>query len=163
MNGERREEEAAMGEAETETEVTRTAQTATGGDANPHGTTPAAGVADELTKVRQLVLRAHPDVVPELVGGNSIDELLASVEPARSAYQQVADRVRAGESRGLEGGAGTTVTAEPAAAANATRQTTATGSPPLVPAGGAANVVNLDDIPPAEKIARALAGRRQGG
>ena len=42
-------------------------------------------VAD-LGKVRELVLRAHPDVVPDLVAGSSVDELLASVEPARSAY-----------------------------------------------------------------------------
>ena len=168
MNEERREEDVAVGETETEPEVTqgveRVVERGNGGGAEVDGTTPAGG-ADELGKVRQLVLLAHPDVVPELVSGNSVDELLASVAPARNAYQQIADRVRAGENRGAEPRAGTTATTNPTAV-NATAPTaTASGeaSPPLVPAGGAAHVVNLDDIPPAEKIARALAGRRLGG
>jgi hypothetical protein len=45
----------------------------------------------DLGKVRELVLKAHPDVVPDLVAGSSVDELIASVEPARSAYQRIAD------------------------------------------------------------------------
>ena len=40
----------------------------------------------DLDAVRDLVLRAHPDVVPELVAGDSVAALLASVEPVRSAY-----------------------------------------------------------------------------
>lgn len=46
---------------------------------------------EELASVRELILRAHPDVVPELVSGGSVDELVASVEPARAAYRRVAD------------------------------------------------------------------------
>src|SRR5215213_1521510 len=55
----------------------------------------------DLTKVRELVLKAHPDVVPDLVACSAVDELIASVEPARTAYQRIADQVR--ESRSLEG------------------------------------------------------------
>ena len=46
---------------------------------------------EELATVRELILRAHPDVVPELVRGGSVDELVASVEPARTAYRRVAE------------------------------------------------------------------------
>jgi hypothetical protein len=48
----------------------------------------------DLGKVRELVLKAHPDVVPDLVRGSSVDELIASVEPARGAFQRIADQVR---------------------------------------------------------------------
>ena len=49
----------------------------------------------DLGRVRELVLAAHPDVVPEMVQGTTFDELMASVEPAREAYQRVAgDAVR---------------------------------------------------------------------
>src|SRR5215217_3193632 len=70
-------------------------------------TTSAAPTADsqqpnpDLDKVRELVLKAHPDVVQDLVAGSSVDELIASVEPARTAYQRIADHVR--ESRSREG------------------------------------------------------------
>ncbi|MDQ3694676.1 MAG: hypothetical protein M3464_13770 [Chloroflexota bacterium] len=50
---------------------------------------------DELAAVRELVLRAHPDVVPELVAGSNVGELVASVEAARAAYRRVAETVGA--------------------------------------------------------------------
>jgi hypothetical protein len=46
-----------------------------GGGTTPAGGDPAGG--DELGKVRELVLKAHPDVVPDLVRGSSVDELIA--------------------------------------------------------------------------------------
>src|SRR5688572_11575097 len=70
----------------------------------------------DLTKVRELVLKAHPDVVPDLIAGSSVDELIASVEPARTAYQRIADQVR--------GGGETTVTAEPGSTVHASGETT---------------------------------------
>ena len=39
------------------------------------------------------MLKAHVDVVPELVGGGSLDELLDSVEPARKAYHDIVTRL----------------------------------------------------------------------
>src|SRR5918998_37621 len=82
-------------------------------------TTPAnvEPVGTDLNKVRELVLKAHPDVVPDLVRGGSVDELIASVEPARSAYQRIAEQVRGS-------GGETTVTAEPGATVNASGETT---------------------------------------
>jgi hypothetical protein len=58
---------------------------------NDHGS-PADGV--DLDQVRELVLAAHPDVVPEMVRGATFDELMASVEPARTAYQRIVEEHR---------------------------------------------------------------------
>ena len=112
-------------------------------------TTPAGGEAaggEELGKVRELVLKAHPDVVPDLVRGSSVDELLASVEPARTAYQRVAEQVR-------EGGGATR--------SQGGEETTVVAQPPVVPAGGASNVTEPGDLGPTTKIAQALAARRR--
>lgn len=46
----------------------------------------------DLDAVRALVLRAHPEAVPELIGGASVSELLASVGPAEEAYRRIAGR-----------------------------------------------------------------------
>jgi hypothetical protein len=109
----------------------------------------------DLGKVRDLVLKAHPDVVPDLVCGESVDELIASVEPARTAYQRIADQVR--------GGGETTVTAEPGSTVNASGETTVVVQPPVVPAGGGTNVVEPSDLGPTTKIAQALAARKTRG
>jgi hypothetical protein len=61
--------------------------------AMPEPVSPVVG-PDELAAVRELVLQANPDVVPELVMGTSVDELVASVEPARAAFRRVAESVR---------------------------------------------------------------------
>ncbi len=51
---------------------------------------------DELTAVRELVLRAHPDVVPELVTGSTVAALLSSIEPAQAAYGRLAETIQSG-------------------------------------------------------------------
>ena len=99
----------------------------------------APGAVTELGRVRELVLQAHPDVVPDLVRGDSLDALLASVEPARSAYQQIVERVRGSG----KPGAGT--------------------PPPAVPAGGTRAAVDTATLTPVTKIARALAARSAAG
>jgi hypothetical protein len=106
-----------------------------------------AGDATELGRVRDLVLQAHPDVVPDLVRGATLDELLASVEPARSAYQQVAEQVRSRNGAAQEPAAGAAPAPTPA--------------PPSVPAGGTATVVDPATLSPTTKIAQALAERRR--
>lgn len=50
----------------------------------------APSLDNDLGRVRDLVLAAHPDVVPEMVQGATFDELMSSVEPAREAYQRIA-------------------------------------------------------------------------
>ncbi len=108
---------------------------------------PAGGGTEELGKVRELVLKAHPDVVPDLVLGSSVDELIASVEPARSAYQRIAERVEKSRSREVED--------------LQSRSQELADQPPVVPAGGAATVVDPTNLAPTTKIAQALAARRQ--
>ncbi|HYI13768.1 MAG TPA: hypothetical protein VEX37_00135 [Thermomicrobiales bacterium] len=49
---------------------------------------------DELTLARELVLRAHPDAVHELVTGSSLAELLASVPAAEAAFARVVATTR---------------------------------------------------------------------
>jgi hypothetical protein len=49
----------------------------------------APDTPDELTLARDLVLRAHPDTVAELVTGATLAELLASVPAAEAAYARV--------------------------------------------------------------------------
>ena len=97
-------------------------------DAAPASDAPAT---PDLAAVRELVLRAHPDVVPELIGGDSVDALLASVEPAQVAYRRLADTI--GQS-------------SPA---------------PSVPAGGQRPAaIDPDRLPASEKIRRGLARSR---
>ena len=124
-------------------------------------TTPVPAIADsqqpqgDLGKVRELVLKAHPDVVPDLVRGSSVDELIASVEPARGAYQRIADQVRDARSREGE-----------QARSREEQDDSSTPSvvqPPTVPAGGATNVADPGDLGPTTKIAQALAARKGRG
>jgi hypothetical protein len=95
---------------------------------------PDQPASDERDRIRELVLLAHPEVVPELVQGASIGELLASIEPARSAYRTLAERIQAA--------------APPVAS---------------VPAGGSGPApLDLDRLPAAEKLRRGLAELRKG-
>ncbi len=58
-------------------------------------TDPAESTPDPtLAIIRELVLKAHPDVVPELVTGASIADLLASIGPAGEAYARLADHLQ---------------------------------------------------------------------
>lgn len=50
-------------------------------------------VSNDLDQVRELILGSHPNIVPELVQGDSIAELVASIEPARAAYTRIIDSV----------------------------------------------------------------------
>lgn len=87
--------------------------------------------AADIAAIRDLVLKAHPDVVPELISGASVAELLSSIEPAQAAYGRLVEGVRAGHARAT--------------------------SVPAVPAGGSAPVpIDPDRLPPSEKIRRGL-------
>jgi hypothetical protein len=141
-----------MSEPGDEVEMT---EVQAGGGTTPAGGDPAGG--DELGKVRELVLKAHPDVVPDLVRGSSVDELIASVEPARSAYQRIADQVRR-----VESGVGSR---ESEVKTSDVRPPTSEPivQPPVVPAGGGTNVADPGELGPTTKIAQALAARKGRG
>jgi len=53
----------------------------------------AAEVEAEVAMLRELVYQAHPNVVRELLVGETLTDILASIEPARAAYQRVVERV----------------------------------------------------------------------
>jgi hypothetical protein len=92
---------------------------------------------EHLAAVRELVLRAHPGIVPELLRDDSIEGLLASVQPATDAYARIAESLKpAGEVAAVVA---------------------------QVPAGGSPAVaVDAEQLPAAEKIRRGLEGRRRG-
>ena len=72
-----------------------------------------------------------------MIAGDTLDQLLASVEPAKAAYQRIVDSV---QSAGAPG-----------------------ATAPRVPAGGGATrqfVVNIEELSPSAKIAEGLRQRR---
>jgi hypothetical protein len=90
---------------------------------------------NDITAVREVVLSAYPDCVPELVQGDTVAELLASVEPARAVYARVA--------------------------ATVPTPVDAVSTPPPVPAGGSRAVIDPGDLPAAEKVRRGIANHRR--
>lgn len=49
--------------------------------------------AEELAEIREILVSANPQAVPELIQGSTLAELKASVEGAKAAYQRIADSV----------------------------------------------------------------------
>ncbi|MDQ3655610.1 MAG: hypothetical protein M3457_11090 [Chloroflexota bacterium] len=100
----------------------------------------SSGTGDDrevLQRVRDLVLQAHREVVPELIAGASLTELLASIEPAREAYASLVTRIEADR------------VPEPESATVS-----------LVPAGGTGPVpLDLDRMPASEKLRRGILQR----
>ncbi len=47
--------------------------------------------ASDLDRVRELILSSHTNIVPELVQGSSVADLVASIERAREAYSRIVD------------------------------------------------------------------------
>jgi hypothetical protein len=133
-----------MTDQSEETTVVETVDVQTEAVSTPAAVMPAE---TDLGKVRELVLKAHPDIVPDLVVGSSVDELIASVEPARTAYHRIADQVRGTES-------------EVSSDVRPRTSDPIVVQPPHVPAGGGSNVAEPSDLGPTTKIAQALAARR---
>lgn len=88
---------------------------------------------DQVARFRELILKANPDVVPELVRGDSLETLLDSVEPARTAFAGLVERLAKQSARSVVS----------------------------VPAGGSmAPGIDLDVLPPIEKVRRGLGSNR---
>lgn len=45
----------------------------------------------ELDQVRNLILTSHTNIVPELVQGDTVADLVASIDHAREAYTRILD------------------------------------------------------------------------
>ena len=83
--------------------------------------------------IRDLLLQAHPDAIPELVRGDTLGELLDSVTSAEQIFAKVAQVIDARRAR---------------------------QTPPSVPAGGISPLRNLDHASPDALIRHALHSRR---
>ncbi|MDQ2783661.1 MAG: hypothetical protein M3Y58_01520 [Chloroflexota bacterium] len=51
--------------------------------------------ADERQTLRATLAEAHPDTVHELIGGETVGEMVASLATAKAAYQRTIERTRA--------------------------------------------------------------------
>lgn len=118
--------------------------------------TGAAEAVDDLSLVRELVLKAHPDVVPELIGGDSVASIVASISPAQAAYSDLAARIQANSVP--TSGSNSAPGSVPNSGSNIAPGTTS--ATPRVPAGSAAPApVDPERIPAAEKIRRGVRDR----
>jgi hypothetical protein len=63
------------------------------GDAEAAG---APSTEHDAQQLRDLIVRAHPDTVPELLQGGSLAELLACLPAAQAAYARVAETAQSG-------------------------------------------------------------------
>lgn len=97
----------------------------------PAAETPPPLTAAELAIIRDLTIRANPDAVPELITGDSVTEIAASVETAKAAYSRLTEQLRA--QRG----------------------------PTVPAGGAPAPTVDISTLSPAQLIQRAVAQRRQ--
>ncbi len=105
------------------------------------GSSSSAATPDpvDMGELRDLVLKANPDVIPEMIAGDTFDTLMASVDPAKAAYQRIVQSVG-----GAAGGGAAAVA--------------------RVPAGGGATrqfVVNIEELSPSAKIAEGLRQRQR--
>lgn len=99
--------------------------------------------SEDLAAARDLVIKANPNAIPEMVAGTTLAELTASAERATAAYERIVSNI------GSVAAGSASSTASPADQA---------AIPPVVPAGGAAQVT-ITDLPPAELIKRGLSAR----
>jgi len=68
----------------------------------------AAGLSTEqLGRLREVLVAAHPDAVPELIAGETFEALLGSVEGARAAFTRVRDETARALTVGVPRGGGT--------------------------------------------------------
>jgi len=51
--------------------------------------------ADERQTLQATLAAAHPDTVPELIGGETVGEMVASLATAKAAYQRTIERTKA--------------------------------------------------------------------
>ncbi|MHB8644861.1 MAG: hypothetical protein ACYDAR_03605 [Thermomicrobiales bacterium] len=51
--------------------------------------------ADERQTLQATLASAHPDAIPQLIGGETVGEMIASVETAKAAYRETIERTKA--------------------------------------------------------------------
>jgi len=63
--------------------------------------------AEQLGRLRGVLIAAHPEAVPELIAGGTFEELLGSVAGARAAFTRVRDEAARALAAGVPRGGGT--------------------------------------------------------
>ncbi len=63
--------------------------------------------ADQMARLRDTLVSANPDAVPEMIAGADFDSLLASVEGAKSAFARIKGAVQGESAAGVPRGGGT--------------------------------------------------------
>lgn len=48
---------------------------------------------EDINAVRDLILGLHPSIVPELISGDSVSTLIASIAPAQQAYANIVSKM----------------------------------------------------------------------
>jgi hypothetical protein len=61
------------------------------GGAEKYGALSAA----DRTTLRQTLAAAHPDAIPELIDGATVDAMISSLQTAKAAYRRTVERVKA--------------------------------------------------------------------
>jgi hypothetical protein len=51
--------------------------------------------AEATVPLRELVMKAYPDIVPELLSGETVEEMLASIPAAQEAYGRIVEASKA--------------------------------------------------------------------
>ena len=74
----------------TEIGGSATAEAGTGG-----ATKFAVLSADERQTLQTTLAAAHPDAIPELIGGETVGAIIASLETAKAAYRRTIERTKA--------------------------------------------------------------------
>ncbi|MGI8857135.1 MAG: hypothetical protein ACR2JW_15430 [Thermomicrobiales bacterium] len=65
-------------------------------EAGTGGATQYAVLNDaEREALRATLAAAHPDAIPELIGGETVGAIVASLETAKAAYQRTVERTKA--------------------------------------------------------------------
>ena len=75
--------------------------------------------AESIQIVRDLIVKANPDLVAEMISGETLTELMDSVAAAKEAYRRVVDTVR---------------------------EQASTVPTPIVPAGGSGTRIAIEDL-----------------
>ena len=71
------------------------------------GGAPGALTSEQLGRLRETLIAANPEAVPELIAGADFEALLASVAPARAAYARIREQATQGAGAVVPRGGGT--------------------------------------------------------
>lgn len=112
----------------------------------------------DLTSIRDLIAKAHPKTVPELITGTTAEELIASIPAAEAAYERIAGSIAPAAAAGAPAAASS-------AAAGGGTGSAAGAAAPHVPSGQPAltggSFTDIEKLPPSQLIRRGVEARKR--